>query len=120
MNRYDKGKSGENKACKYLEDKGYTVVARNYRSKKGEIDIVAREGGCLVFVEVKSWGIVPFSETGFSIGRVKKSRLIKTVKQYLYENQKSVSELDIRFDLIFLNPLKGTLTHSENVIGEFH
>ncbi|MDX9802372.1 MAG: YraN family protein [Spirochaetia bacterium] len=120
MNRYEKGKSGEDKACKYLEKKGYTVIARNYRSKKGEIDIVAKDGSFLVFVEVKSWGSVPFSEAGFSIGRLKKSRMIKTVKQYLFENQKSVSGLDIRFDLIFINPREGTLTHSENAIGEVY
>jgi putative endonuclease len=48
------GERGENVAAKYLTDLGYKILQRNYRSKVGEIDIVAREGKVLVFVEVKT------------------------------------------------------------------
>ena len=120
MNSYEKGKSGEDKACRYLEEKGFSILERNYRGKKGEIDIIARDKNCLVFIEVKSWGSVPFAEAGFSIGRIKKDRMISTVKQYIYLQGKNIKNLDLRFDFIFINPSLGTLTHSENVIGEFY
>ena len=50
------GQKGEEVACGYLRKKGYTIVTRNWRSKIGEIDIVAKRGDVLVFVEVKTRG----------------------------------------------------------------
>ena len=49
----EKGKKGESLAACYLEKKGYTVVVRNYHSRYGEIDLICRKDGYLVFVEVK-------------------------------------------------------------------
>ena len=48
------GKSGEDVACGELERRGYAIVARRYRTRAGEIDIVARDGTTIVFVEVKT------------------------------------------------------------------
>lgn len=48
------GKRGEDLACKLLKEKHYDILCRNYKVKSGEIDIVARNGGILVFVEVKT------------------------------------------------------------------
>ena len=48
------GQQGEALACQYLSRQGYRVIARNYRTKLGEIDIIAEEQGTLVFVEVKT------------------------------------------------------------------
>ena len=53
MNHLKKGLAEEAKACEYLEKKGYQIIERNYRSGKGEIDIVAFSEKCLCFVEVK-------------------------------------------------------------------
>ena len=52
--RKEVGRIGEALAAKFLENKGFTVLARNYREKWGEIDIVAEKGGCVRFVEVKT------------------------------------------------------------------
>ncbi|MBI3103764.1 YraN family protein [Candidatus Daviesbacteria bacterium] len=54
MNTTLTGGQGEDLACEYLKKIGYKIVARNYRIRGGEIDIVAREGDYLVFVEVKA------------------------------------------------------------------
>lgn len=55
MDRIKTGKEGENIACVYLEEKGYAILDRNYRTKFGEIDIVAKSPeGILLFVEVKT------------------------------------------------------------------
>ncbi len=48
------GKQGENEAANYLREKGFDIVAKNFRSKFGEIDIVAKKKDCLYFVEVKT------------------------------------------------------------------
>lgn len=119
-----KGKEGEDKACKYLETKGFGILNRNYRGKHGEIDIIAQKDKCLVFTEVKSWRGIPYEESGFSINKIKRGRIINTAKQYLFENKKIVSGLDIRFDFIFINAVAnatdGELIHNENVIEEFY
>ncbi len=54
MARGDTGRVGEELACRYLEKQGYRVVARNYRIRAGEVDIVAERGGVTYFVEVRS------------------------------------------------------------------
>ncbi|MGC8781941.1 MAG: YraN family protein, partial [Anaerolineae bacterium] len=48
------GKQGEDRAVAYLEQLGYAILARNWRTRRGELDIVARDGECLVFVEVRT------------------------------------------------------------------
>ena len=54
MNKQEAGKAGERAACNALQKKGYRILERNYRCRHGEIDIVARHKGCLVFIEVRS------------------------------------------------------------------
>ena len=118
MNRYKKGKEGEDIACKYLEKKGYLLIEKNYRGKKGEIDIIARDGNVIVFVEVKSWKTIPVSEAEFSISAMKKRRMINSAEQYIFENRKKISDSDIRFDFIFVDTLKNSIAHSKNIIME--
>ena len=54
MNRIELGRWGERQARDYLEDQGFVIREKNYRCKLGEIDIIVLDGGCLVFVEVKT------------------------------------------------------------------
>ena len=49
------GRFGENEACRYLIEKGYEILARNYRSRYGEIDIIAQQDGAVVFVDQYSF-----------------------------------------------------------------
>jgi putative endonuclease len=109
---------GEDIVCKYLEEKGYLVIERNYRGKKGEIDIIARDGNIIVFIEVKSWKTIPISEAEFSMSIMKKRRIINSAEQYIFENSKKISNFDIRFDFIFVNTVKNTISHSKNIIME--
>ena len=54
VSSYQKGQKGENRAAAYLRLRGYRVLERNYRVPQGEIDLIARKGDALVFVEVKA------------------------------------------------------------------
>jgi putative endonuclease len=51
----NKGRSGEDAAAAYLEEKGIKILEKNFRGRKGEIDIIALDGDTLIFVEVKAW-----------------------------------------------------------------
>ena len=54
MNKSEIGKLGEDFVCRYLSERGYNIISRNYRIKGGEIDIIAENGDYIAFVEVKS------------------------------------------------------------------
>ena len=75
-------KIAENVAAKFLRNKGYTIITRNYRSATGEIDIIARDGKTLVFVEVKTrMADDPMPED--QVNQSKQHQITKSAKQYL-------------------------------------
>lgn len=80
------GRFGEGLAERYLAGKGYAVVGRNWRCPRGELDIIARDGGTLVFVEVRTRRGAAFGSPEESITDVKKARLIETARAYLQES----------------------------------
>ena len=77
------GDWGERQARLCLETKGYTIVATNFRCRAGEIDIVAREGGELVFVEVKTRRGDAFGGAEESISPVRAERLAAVAEEFL-------------------------------------
>ncbi len=103
------GQLGENSACSYLVMKGFEIVARNYLKKWGEIDIVAKKGGILHFVEVKSVSIQMgnvLHETSLDSYRAednmhpwKIERLSRVISSYLIDNDVS-DETDWKLDLV--------------------
>lgn len=70
-------------ACDYLRDRGLSIVARNVRSRFGEIDIVARDGDTLVFVEVRLRRSRGFGGAAESITPAKRARLLAAAQSYL-------------------------------------
>ena len=79
----EKGDAGEDKACKYLESKGYEIIERNFRIRSGEIDIIASQGNKIAFVEVKTRKVGALTTGESAITYTKKQRLIKTARIYL-------------------------------------
>lgn len=76
------GERGENLAARHLRDKGYKIIFRNYRCEVGEIDIIARDGGTLVFVEVKTRADEePAPEQ--QVNSTKQHQITKAAKTYL-------------------------------------
>jgi len=77
------GKLGEDLACVELERRGYAILARRYRTRAGEIDIVARDGETLVFVEVKARAGRAFGDPAEAITPLKRRRLGRMALDYL-------------------------------------
>ena len=92
------GRTGEEIAAAYLQQAGYRVLARNYRQKCGEIDIIAEDNGTLVFVEVKTRNNTSFG-TPFAAVTVKKQKQIGRVAQdYLARHE--LFDRPARFDVV--------------------
>ncbi|MCL2209881.1 MAG: YraN family protein [Treponema sp.] len=99
------GKKGEDQAAAWLENAGMEIISRNFRSRFGEIDIIAREEETIVFLEVKTWSFYGLEDLQHSINTGKQRRIIKTAKFFLSENRK-YSRMAIRFDVIFIKDAK--------------
>ncbi len=110
MKNGETGRFGENEACRYLKENGYEIVARNYRSRYGEIDIIARRDGAVVFVEVKARRDRAFAEAAQSVGPSKQEKLRKTALFWLSEH----GEQPARFDVVEVY----TGTARQTVLGE--
>lgn len=98
MNNIEKGKLGEEIALKYIISKGGKVIEKNYRTKIGEVDIIAKLNGELVFVEVKSRSNINYGYPSESVNYKKKRKITNVAKYYILEN--SLENLSIRFDVI--------------------
>jgi putative endonuclease len=77
------GKTGEDLACRELERRGYAILARRYRQRMGEIDIIARDGPALVFVEVKAREGRSFGDAAEAVTFVKRRTLTKLAIDYM-------------------------------------
>lgn len=80
------GNNGEGVACEYLENKGYKILARNFKSKIGEVDIIAQDADCVVLVEVKTKKSAYFTDPWVNVNRLKMSKIWKTGQIYLLQN----------------------------------
>jgi putative endonuclease len=98
MSTQEAGASAEARACKVLERAGCVIVERNYRCKAGELDIVAREGDTLCFVEVRSRADGEHGHAAETVGR-KKQRQVERVAQY-YLAMRNPAFVHARFDVV--------------------
>ncbi len=92
------GRRGEELAGKFLKKAGYKILESNYRGRLGEIDLVAEDGDCLVFVEVKTRGSLACGHPLESIDSRKQRQLIKAAREYLAEH--GAEERVCRFDAV--------------------
>lgn len=92
------GKRGEDEAARYLEKRGYKVIASNYRCRLGEIDIIARDGDALVFVEVKTRGGAGYGSGAEAVDARKQRRIIAVSEVYMNEN--NISDTAVRYDVV--------------------
>ncbi len=84
--RHALGQLGEELAVRYLRQQGYVILERNYRCSYGEVDVVARDGDRLVFVEVRARRGTAFGSPEESVTPQKQQRLVTVAREYLQAN----------------------------------
>lgn len=77
------GRWGEDVAARYLTAQGYAILTRNYRTPSGEVDIVAREGESIVFVEVKTRRTASFGPPQAAVTAAKAAHIVDAAQHYL-------------------------------------
>jgi putative endonuclease len=95
------GISGEDLACAELQRRGYAIVERRYRTRFGEIDIIARDGPTLVFVEVKARMTREFGGAAAAMTRWKQRRVARMALDYLA--RRHLHECPCRFDVVAID-----------------
>jgi putative endonuclease len=93
------GHAAESAACRYLEDQGLILLARNYRSRFGEIDLIMRDQTTLVFVEVRQRRSEAYGTPAETVGVRKQAKLRATAEHYLQQNPQE-SQKPCRFDIV--------------------
>ena len=116
MNKRKFGIIGEKIAQDYLRNKGYELLCTNFYTRKGEIDIIAREGDCIVFVEVKTRSNLKYGTPAMAINLTKKKHIKFASKIFLAINK--LNECEVRFDVIevFIMGGKCKINHLERIM----
>ncbi len=112
------GRYWEKKAAAFLRRKGYRILERNVRMRRGEIDIIASDGNELVFVEVKQRATSEFGGGEYAIDRNKCHRLLSAAKEYLVRN--GLSAQPCRFDTVIIDSAEDPprFSHTVNAFGD--
>lgn len=92
------GQSAEYRAAGFLEERGFSILHRNYRTRFGELDLVALDRGCLVFVEIRSRADAHHGDALEAVGVSKRKQVAKIAQLYLDRERPRARE--IRFDVV--------------------
>ena len=116
-NRRKYGAYGEEVAAAFLVKKGYTVIARNFTVRGGELDIVATCGDILCFIEVKTRKNNQYGTPGEAVDNRKKQHLITAAERFLYEyrDDERVKDKTVRFDVIEICTQNKTIRHIKGI-----
>ncbi|RCX33420.1 YraN family protein [Thioalbus denitrificans] len=102
----DRGREAEERACRHLTAAGLRLLERNFNSRRGEIDLVMREGATLVFVEVRYRRSDRFGSGAESVDRRKMSRILAAARHYL-QLHPGAADRPCRFDVVAIGPGDG-------------
>jgi putative endonuclease len=106
VNRAERGRSGEDAAVRLLQVRGYRIVGRNVRLPGGEIDVIARDGDTVVFVEVKARGSAAFGSAVGAVDARKRATLRAIASDWL---QIAAPRAQARFDVVTVEGGRATL-----------
>lgn len=101
LGRARPGEGGEDLACEYLGARGYQIVARNFRCRSGEVDVIVQQGGTTVFVEVKERRGSSHGEGYEAVTFGKRLRIVRAAR--LYAAAHGLSESPLRFDVVWID-----------------
>ncbi len=112
------GKKGEQLAVDFLEGTGYTILERNYRFEKAEVDIIAQKGEILAIIEVKTRSTAEFGNPQDFVKPKQINNLVKAVDEYVTTND---LDIEVRFDIIALIKEKDgfSIEHLEDAFYHF-
>jgi putative endonuclease len=102
-----KGRKGERLACRFLLKQGFDILARRYRSRSGELDIIAYEGDTLVFIEVKTRSSAAFGEPWEFVDWQKQQILRRTAEDFIADHD--LGQYAYRFDIVSVLGTEATL-----------
>jgi putative endonuclease len=108
------GQIGEERATLYLQEHGVHIVARNYRTRRGELDIVAQDGDTLCFVEVRLRTENSFGSPLETVVARKQRRLVYAAMEYLARHSRSMNKYACRFDVIAVERTPMRITWIKN------
>lgn len=115
----ERGAWAEDLACRHLRDQGLRLVARNYRCRHGEIDLVMQDRSCIAFIEVRLRSRTDFGSGAESVDTRKQKRLLASAEHYLQRHATLLA--DCRFDVVSV--LRSGKTHQlewiRNAFGAF-
>ncbi|OPX98609.1 MAG: hypothetical protein A4E58_00797 [Syntrophorhabdus sp. PtaB.Bin006] len=98
LSKREEGQEGEERAVRILKKEGYRIIERNYRTRFGEIDIIAEEKDYLVFVEVKKRNTPAFGDPFHAIDARKRQHMVKSALFYLKNH--NCFDRRVRFDVV--------------------
>lgn len=99
------GRSAEFHGAKFLKKNGYKILEKNYRTRFGEIDIIASKGDTISFVEVKYRKNNDFGAPEEFVDKRKQKKIIKTAVDYVM--RKDIDDMNFSFDILSVSPGKG-------------
>jgi len=105
--RFEFGGKGERAAEDFLAGKGYRLLARSYRCKLGQIDLVMRDGDTIVFVEVKNRSSSVFGRPEEAVDGRKQRKLMRLAEAFLLHRR--ITDVPVRFDVVAI--LDGNIEH---------
>jgi putative endonuclease len=108
MDRQQIGRDAEQRASEFLQSAGLQIVARNYRCRMGELDIVARTNGTLVIAEVRCRARTDFGGAAASVTPRKQQRIVRA-SRHLLAHQPGLARLPVRFDVLVVQPDGGAI-----------
>jgi len=115
--RFQMGKRGESLACRELRRRGYAIVATRFRTRLGELDIVARDGPTLVFVEVKARSSGRYGSPAEAVTWQKQARLCAMAADYLHRHR--LDGVPCRFDVVAVRLDRGQPPRIEVIANAF-
>ena len=101
LKRLQFGREGESAAIAFLKENGYRILEKNFRSKLGEIDLIAEQAGVIVFIEVKARSDHEFGHPFDALTPTKQKKIIQTTQSFLV--QKRIPDKSMRFDVVHLH-----------------
>ena len=111
------GRAGEDRAARHLEARGYRILERGFRTRDGEIDIVAADGETVVFVEVKTRSGMACGRPAEAVDGRKQRRLVRAARVWLHRH--GASERPCRFDVVEVLSRPGEEATTRHIVDAF-